>query len=328
MTNKAIIMFLFLMTMTTSIKSQDIQATQITQNVIVIHGGGANITSVSTDEGIIVFDSFLSVQAAKQARDLISKHFPDKNIKYLINTHHHADHIRGSQCFSDANIIGHVNLEKHLMVDYNRLKEKYGHFDMKIKEFQNRIAELDNRTDAKAKELLEHLEFWKGAKAFMEEYVPTPPHIQLTGDATLTFGNNTFEILFGGTAHTDNDLVIFNPENRLLIMGDLLFYRKCYIMGPESDVKNWITILNAIIARSDEYKYVIPGHGTEVTDNTALIAQRDYLKKLYTAVQHAYNNGLTLDQALHDIQFENYKEYTDYDRIGLDIEACWQQLAN
>ena len=116
---KAILCIIIFLIKTTTLTSQDIQVTQISDDVIILHPQqvqnlevvrevGATITAVRTDSGIIVVDSFVSIEAAEMARKLIRKHFPTGPFKYLICTHHHADHVRGNQCFKDACIIGEV----------------------------------------------------------------------------------------------------------------------------------------------------------------------------------------------------------------------------
>jgi len=88
-------------TVSFSIKAQNLGVTRITDDVIVLHPKeadnliivqevGANMTAVRTDSGIIVVDTFVSLEAAKMARDSIKLYFPDIPIKYVINTHHHA----------------------------------------------------------------------------------------------------------------------------------------------------------------------------------------------------------------------------------------------
>lgn len=264
--------------------SQPIQTTEITDDVIVVHGGGGNITAVRTDDGILVTDSFISPEAAREARDLIEKHFPDATIRYLVNTHHHSDHVGGNQCFKDVAIVGHRNLERGMM--------------------RERAA----------------------AKAESEDYVATPPAVQISANTTIKLGGKTFEILHFGTGHTDNDLVVLDRQDKLLIMGDLLFVRKCYIMNSGSDVKNWIATLDKLMIRSDRYQYVVPGHGAVVTDASALKQLQDYLVDLWTAVTDAHRKGLTLEEAKQEIRLEEYAEYGDYDQLGLDIEVCWRQV--
>ena len=77
MCNKKTIGFLIFIVLAMPLMAQDIQATRITRDVIVVHGGGANITAVRTDSGIVVIDSFLSLDAAREARHIIRDSFPD-----------------------------------------------------------------------------------------------------------------------------------------------------------------------------------------------------------------------------------------------------------
>src|SRR4030043_996775 len=64
--------------------------------------GGKSICNsgiVDNGESTIIFDSFLSPDAAEELIELV-KHFELSPIKYVINSHYHNDHIRGNQSFS------------------------------------------------------------------------------------------------------------------------------------------------------------------------------------------------------------------------------------
>jgi|GEM_PF-3534301 len=306
--------------------AQDIQVDAITDDVIVVHEGLVKLTAVRTDSGILVIDTFFELESAQKARHLILESFPGMPITYVINTHHHADHVRGNQYFKEAAIIAHVEVEKYMREDYDRLLNKYGDYREKISELKGQLENREDQDDQDSQKLKEDIELWEGARAFLEEYELTLPSIQITSSAILRFGNKIFDILYDGTAHTTNDLVVLDWEDSVLVMGDLLFYHKSYIMNRGSDVLNWIEILNALIARQDEYTYVISGHGGVAHDVEALVEQRDYLKNIYGYVANARQKGLSLTQAQEELAFDQYKDYIDYDRIGSDIEACWYQL--
>jgi glyoxylase-like metal-dependent hydrolase (beta-lactamase superfamily II) len=64
----------------------------------------------------------------------------------------------------------------------------------------------------------------------LEGRVPNPPSLQITYDVIPKLGGKTFEIPYFGTAHTDSDLIVLDREDGFLIIGDLLCYRKFYIM--------------------------------------------------------------------------------------------------
>ena len=64
-------------------------------------------------EGDVMFDTGLSIQAAKQMSAL-SKVYPEVNISHIILSHSHADHTGGLKFwFEDGmNIITHVEFEE------------------------------------------------------------------------------------------------------------------------------------------------------------------------------------------------------------------------
>lgn len=97
-------------------------------------------------------------------------------------------------------------------------------------------------------------------------------------------------------------------------------------MGPHSDIQQWMTILDYLIASSHHYKYVVPGHGLTVSDDTGLRKQKNYLKDIWQAVYKAKRKRWSLERTLERIRLEQYREYSEYDRIDLDIKRCWNQV--
>jgi uncharacterized sulfatase len=278
---KKISLFYFIiLMMSQTVRAQNIHVTQIADDVIILHPSaiddineirkvGGNVTAVRTDSGIVVFDSFISIHAAEAGRDLIQKYFPNTPIKYLVNTHHHPDHVSGNSCFQEACIIAH---------------------------------------------------------AYPKKEIDIPVNIQIQSGAILAFGGKTFEILYFGNAHTESDLIILDREDRLLIMGDLLCRRKCYVLVSKSDALNWIALLKQIVERKEEYDLVIPGHGGVVEDVASLREQKDYLQDIWSVVKKAREGDLTLEETKKSVYLGKYKDYMLFDQIGLDIEACWNQM--
>jgi len=122
---KIIVLCIVSLMMCSRLKSQNIQVTKISNDVIILHPSeprdlsvirevGGTMTAVRTDEGLVIFDSFISPQAGEEARNILDDYFPDESIHYLVNSHHHADHVRGNQCFREACIIGHGKVETYI----------------------------------------------------------------------------------------------------------------------------------------------------------------------------------------------------------------------
>jgi cyclase len=82
----------------------------------MITGAGANTTVRVTSQGLIVVDGKLAGQANYEALMALIKGVSDQPIKYLIVTHHHADHSGNNQRFLDAGvqIVASEGLKKYL----------------------------------------------------------------------------------------------------------------------------------------------------------------------------------------------------------------------
>jgi glyoxylase-like metal-dependent hydrolase (beta-lactamase superfamily II) len=61
-------------------------------------------TIVMTPEGCVLIDTLPFPQETKQIRDFAQRRCPH-GIRYVVNTHHHADHIYGSYLFPEAELV-------------------------------------------------------------------------------------------------------------------------------------------------------------------------------------------------------------------------------
>ncbi len=69
-----------------------------------------------TDEGIIATDP-INAEAAKWLAAELGKRFPGKPVKYVIYSHHHADHVSGGEAFKGAEFVGHESIVDDLKKD-------------------------------------------------------------------------------------------------------------------------------------------------------------------------------------------------------------------
>src|SRR6476620_9719355 len=75
------------------------------------HKSGSNAGFVIGDDGVLVVDSFFNQDAARALVAEIRRLTP-KPIRYVVNTHYHADHTGGDQALRDAGavVIAHRNV--------------------------------------------------------------------------------------------------------------------------------------------------------------------------------------------------------------------------
>ncbi|MFC2083708.1 MBL fold metallo-hydrolase [Bacteroidota bacterium] len=99
---------------------------KVSGNVYCIYGQGGNIGALSTDDGILVVDSQFE-NVADSVLNVI-KSISSHKIKYLINTHYHADHTSGNKILGEnAEIIMHPSCKstKQKLNELAEVKEKY-----------------------------------------------------------------------------------------------------------------------------------------------------------------------------------------------------------
>ena len=74
----------------------------------------ATATVVITPEGAVVIDTLPFPQETSQVRDFALRRCP-QGVRYVVNTHHHADHVYGSYLFPEAELIAHRRCRQILL---------------------------------------------------------------------------------------------------------------------------------------------------------------------------------------------------------------------
>jgi glyoxylase-like metal-dependent hydrolase (beta-lactamase superfamily II) len=98
------------------------QEAQVPRSIDHISGGLYKFTNqfhasvfLVTDEGIIATDP-INAAAATWLKAELDKRF-GKPVKYVIYSHHHADHVSGGEVFSGAEFVGHENIVDDIKKD-------------------------------------------------------------------------------------------------------------------------------------------------------------------------------------------------------------------
>ncbi len=158
---------------------------------------------VSTGAGLIVIDSGNSPEHGRRALRAI-RSISDEPIRYLINTHRHWDHTFGNQVFA-APIIAHAlcrrKLEQNLRDDWapDRLMGWVQSFVL------THVPTLQ-------------LEQFAGLRLIR-------PEITFSGHLRLTLGATRLELVYLGGVHTRDSIGVYLPAQRLLFLGDALYFR-------------------------------------------------------------------------------------------------------
>lgn len=99
----------------------------------------------------------------------------------------------------------------------------------------------------------------KTYERFLEEKVPaTYPVITDAMEMGLCYKNKTVKILWLGKGHTEGDLIVYLPEEEVLIAGDL-FFNQSIPYVKDGHLGQWISVIQRVLEL--KFQKVVPGHG-------------------------------------------------------------------
>jgi quinoprotein relay system zinc metallohydrolase 2 len=234
----------------------------------------ANIGFIIGEHCIAVIDSGGSPDQGFALKQQIGKR-SQIPICYVINTHVHPDHIYGNLAFKTVGVsfVGHHKLTQAMALRAPYYREK-AHSEL-------------------------------GFTLSPEHFVPPDQPVRDTLE--LDLGGRTLRLTAHPTAHTDNDLSVFDTQTETLWLGDLLFMG--HVPVVDGSLNGWLSEIEKL--RKIGAKQVVPGHGPVVAAwPLALMGEENYLKRLQTEIRAAIKAGKTIEQAM--------------DEIGQSMRPDWQ----
>ncbi len=254
------------------------------------HGYMVNTTILIGNKGVILIDSGGSDEIGSHLAKAIAKITP-KPVTQIINTHHHGDHHLGNIAFKDAQVLSSDECRK--------LVEKTG-------------------------------EEWV---AIMEGMIghKLPNTRPVLADATVPAESRSEKHLDGirltlwvpKGSHTPGDLMIWLPDDKILIGGDILVNG----IAPNlrnAHLKNWIATLDKV--RELAPATVIPGHGPLMTP-IDVAKQRKLLGDFYSGVEAGYKKGLTDSEIRTTLDLSEWQKLKEYDTaMGGNINRAYLEI--
>ena len=280
---------------------------------------GSNSPVILTDDEALVIDSEITPAAARAlVADL--KAVTTKPVRYVVDSHYHYDHAHGNQVFTpDAQVIGHDNTRRRML---GNVLEQFT-YRRSVEQVPTQVAALRERiakeTDAPQKATLERQV--ANSLAYLEqvkETVVTPPNLTFDKSMTLFRGGREIRILYLGRGHTDTDVVVYLPKERIVCTGDLMESIPSY-MG-DSFPEDWIATLERL--KAIDFDTVIPGHGVVFKGKTKIEAFQKYLRDVITQVTALKKQGLSADAAAAKVDLTAHaNEFATIRAAGIDVAA-------
>ena len=225
-------------------------------------GGGGNVGLFAGPDGVLLVDSLFAPLADRLVAAV--RTVSNGEIRFLINTHVHPDHIGGNEPLAgrDVLIFAHDNV---------------------------RVRALDR------------LRFPRGGGRFaLRPAAGARPVVTYNDAVSFHFNGEEVRAFLAPAAHTDGDTFVHFPESDVLHLGDV-FRTTSY---PIVDVYNGGTVAGTIAALEKAISIagpetrIIPGHGLHVVGRDALVGFLDMVVDIRNRVRAMISDGYTLAEVM------------------------------
>jgi glyoxylase-like metal-dependent hydrolase (beta-lactamase superfamily II) len=158
-------------------------------------------TVMLTDEGALVVDSLPFPNETREVLAFVESELGPNSIRYLINTHHHADHVYGNYLFASAEIISHELCREALRL----------HGPASLARARRQTAALG-------------------------EVELRLPDITFQGEMLLRLGHRHLRLVHT-PGHTSDGIGVFETNERVWVAGDLVMPVPHIVSGNINDLR-------------------------------------------------------------------------------------------
>lgn len=245
-----------------------------------------NAGFIISDDYVVAVDT-TGTEARARAFHAALRGVTDRPVQTLINTHAHADHTHGNYMFApETAIIAHERCRKEVLAS--------------------------------------NITFLRQAfpTADFGDPVTAPPTITFTDRAKVFAGELEIQLIHVGPAHTNNDVIAWIPERKLLFSGDLVFNGGTPFAMAGS-VVGWLEALPVL--RELGAETIVPGHGEPCTP-AVLDEIEAYLRFVDTLSREGKEAGVAPLELVLKTDLGRFAHLTDPERIVGNLHRAYAEL--
>ena len=268
---------------------------QVTPNVYAETGfRGCNCGFVVTKEGVVMIDTPMMPTEAVKWREEMARR---GELRYLINTEPHGDHITGNYFFSTT-VVSHQGTKDVFVASLGSAEQ-----------VRERVKAMD-----------------PAGVSLAENYQLRPPTITFNERLTLYVGDHTFELIHL-VGHTPSEICVYIPQERVVFSGDNVTTVPPYLR--EARPIAWVESLRRLEAL--EVDWIVPGHGV-VSGKSAIRDLITFFEEGIEAVRKAIAQGMSKEEVVEKLNvmarfpLGPQGQEIDVDRRRTGIERIYEEL--
>jgi glyoxylase-like metal-dependent hydrolase (beta-lactamase superfamily II) len=254
-----------------------VQSYRVQGNVWVLVSSTVNAAVQIGDEGVLVVDTMTEALAEPMIAE-IKRLAGDKPIRWIINTHAHADHTGGNAKVAAA---GRSIIAGNFAGQAGAAAANYAQI-IAHENAGNRLAE---------------------AKPALPVHA-TPAETFFGSQHEMFFNDEAVQLIHVPHAHSDGDVMVFFRKSDVLVAGDLYINTTFPVINVAQggSINGVLAALNRIIdvtvprKKQEGGTYVIPGHG-RIADEADVVEARDMSTIIRDRFADAVKRKQTLAQA-------------------------------
>ncbi len=272
-----------------------------------------NSVAVIGDDGVLVVDSG---NFPSETRKIIAEIHQLTNlpVRYLVHTHWHRDHTDGDSeyraAFPNVVIISTPYTRK-MITDraMNNLEEEIK-MGPDYASYLRKLAQDGKDGSGKvlsAEEKTYNSDFAESVDAAVAEFKQVKlllPDETFDQNLDVHLGKREVQLKFLGRGNTGGDAVIYVPDAKVVMAGDLLVYPTPYVF--DSYFADWIQALGKLKAIGATA--IVPGHGPVQHNNDYVDLVSSLLQTFNSQVQQAVRQNLSLDETRKKVDVASFEK--------------------
>jgi glyoxylase-like metal-dependent hydrolase (beta-lactamase superfamily II) len=289
-------------------------------------------------DGLVLVDPGHTALMGRLIREAVADELGRDRFAYVIDTHGHWGHTWGNAAFPEALVIGHEQASRSIEGDRVTLERRTDFFLGQLEQTQLRLDELDPAGDEARDVLIERDHLDRIVRGLGESgFAVQPPRLTFSDRLTLDLGDLTLEMFFLGRGHSESDIAVMIPEEKVLLMGCFFLDRgplPYFGTQPALDPRRWLEVFGAFLENEADLEHVILGQHS-VWPRDRLVAMRDYMAELWSEITTVEAEGVDFETAMGRLSLQAEPDFfrqvgaseEDLDRYHrFEANALWRQL--